>query len=73
MDEQKILETFGFNFKVYRTKLKMSQDDVVERTGFSKSYISNIENGKHRISLVNALILSELVGKSIESMLKNIE
>lgn len=73
MDEQKILETFGFNFKMYRTKLKLSQDDIIEKTGFSQSYISNIENGKHNLSLINALKLSDAVGKNIESMLKEIE
>lgn len=73
MNEQKILETFGFNFKMYRTKLKLSQDDIIEKTGFSQSYISNIENGKHNLSLINALKLSDAVGKNIESMLKEIE
>jgi len=73
MDEQKILETFGFNFKMYRTKLKLSQDDIIDKTGFSQSYISNIENGKHNLSLINALKLSEAIGKNIESMLKEIE
>ncbi len=73
MDEQKILETFGFNFKMYRTKLKLSQDDIIDKTGFSQSYISNIENGKHNLSLINALKLSDAVGKNIESMLKEIE
>ena len=73
MDEQKILETFGFNFKMYRTKLKLSQDDIIDKTGFSQSYISNVENGKHNLSLINALKLSDAVGKNIESMLKEIE
>ncbi len=73
MDEQKILETFGFNFKMYRTKLKLSQDDIINKTGFSQSYISNVENGKHNLSLINALKLSDAVGKNIESMLKEIE
>lgn len=72
MDEKKILETFGFNFKMYRTKLKLSQDDIIEKTGFSQSYISNIENGKHNLSLINALKLSDAVGRNIESMLKEI-
>ena len=73
MNEHKILETFGLNFKMYRTKLRMSQDEVASRTGLSKPYISNIENGKHSISLVNALMLSELVGKNIESMLREFD
>ena len=60
MDEQKILENFGLNLKYYRSKAKLSQDDLVELTGFSKSYISNIETAKHNISLVNALNLQKL-------------
>ena len=31
MDEQKILNNFGFNFKIARMKLKMTQDDVIEK------------------------------------------
>ena len=53
-------------------KLKMSQDDVVEKTGFSKSYISHVECAKHNISLVNALILSNLIGKDINDMIKEV-
>ena len=55
MDEQKILENFGINFKHYRNKAKLSQDDVADITGFSKSYISNVECAKHNLSLVNAV------------------
>ena len=51
----------------------MSQEDVCDKTGFSQAYISNVENGKHSISLVNALMLSELVGKNIESMLREFD
>lgn len=70
MDEQTILNNFGFNFKINRMKLKMTQDDIVELTGFSKSYISNVELGKHRISLVNALKLAKIVNLTIEDLIK---
>ena len=72
MDEQKILENFGINFKHYRNKLKMSQDDIAEITGFSKSYISNVESAKHNISLVNALKFANTVNKTIEEMIKDL-
>lgn len=51
MNEQKVLKNFGINFKHYRNKAKMSQDDIVELTSFSKSYISNVESAKHNILL----------------------
>lgn len=72
MDEQKVLRNFGLNFKVERIKLKLSQDDVAEKTNFSKVYISNIERAKHNVSLINALKLCEVVGKNISDMLKDI-
>jgi len=68
MNEQDILKNFGFNFKVERMKLKLTQDDIVEITGFSKSYISNIESGKHNLSLINAIKFSKIVNKTIEEL-----
>lgn len=72
MDEQKILKNFGLNFKYYRNKANLSQDDIVDLTGFSKSYISNIECAKHNISLVNALKFAKVVGKTIEEMIRDL-
>ncbi len=72
MDEQKILENFGINLKHYRNKAKMSQDDIVNITGFSKSYISNVESAKHNISLINAIKLANIFNKSIEDMVKDL-
>ncbi len=72
MDEQKILENFGLNFKHYRNKAKMSQDDVVNITCFSKPYISNVEGAKHNISLVNAIKMANLFNKTIEDMIKDL-
>ena len=69
MDEQEILKRFGFNFKIERMRLKLTQDEVVDKTGFSKSYISNVENGKHSVSLVNALVFANLVNKKIDELL----
>lgn len=70
MDEQEILNNFGFNFKIARMKLKMTQDDVVEKLGFSKSYISNVENGQHNLSLINAIKFASLVDKTLDEMFK---
>ena len=72
MDEQKILENFGLNLQHYRKKAKLSQDDVVDLTGFSKPYISNVECAKHNLSLVNALKFAKVVNKTIEEMIKDL-
>ena len=70
MNEQKILNNFGFNFKIARMKMKMTQDDVIEKLGFSKSYVSNVENGQHNLSLINALKFANLVNKTVDEMLE---
>jgi len=70
MDNQKILEIFGFNLKIERIKNKLSQEELASRVGFSKPYISNIERAKHNLSLVNAYKLSETLNKSLDEMLK---
>ena len=72
MDEQKILKNFGINFKHYRNKAKMSQDDIVALTGFSKSYISNVESAKHNISLVNAVKFANTVNKTVDELIKDL-
>ena len=72
MDEQKLLENFGLNCKIQRTKHNLSQDDIVDKTGFSKSYISNVESAKHNISLINALKFAEIYNKTIEELTKDI-
>ena len=69
MDRQKILNDFGFNFKMERMRQKLTQDDIVEKTDFSKAYISNVENGRHDLSMVNALILARVLGKTIEELI----
>lgn len=69
MDEQNILNTFGFNFKIARMKLNLSQDNIADLTNFSKAYISNVERGKHNLSLINALKFAKVVNKSIEELI----
>lgn len=69
MNDKELLKIFGFNFKIERLRLKLSQEDVAFKTGFSISYISNVENAKHNISLCNAVKLAKIVNKSIDEML----
>jgi len=70
-EEKKILENFGFNLKIKRIKLRLSQEQLAEKTGVSKSYVSNTELGKYNISFMNAYRLSRAVNKSIEDLLND--
>ena len=69
MDDKELLQTFGLNLKIERIKRKISQEQLAEALNFSSVYISNIESGKHNISLVNALKFCKYFNISIETAL----
>ena len=71
MNEENLLKLFGFNLKIERLKRKISQEKVAEALDFSSVYVSNVESGKHNISLVNALKFCEYYGLPLESLLKD--
>ncbi len=48
----------------------MSQENVAEALNFSTVYVSNVESGKHNISLVNALKFCNYYGMPVEDFLK---
>lgn len=69
MNEQEVIKNFGFKIKVYRRLNNVYQEDLAAGTGLSKSYLSNVENGKHSVSLVNALKIAKFFGKNINDFL----
>ena len=69
MDDKSLLKTFGFNLKIERMKRKLSQETVAEALDFSTVYVSNVESGKHNISLVNALKFCNYYGSPVENFL----
>jgi len=69
MADKELLETFGFNLKIQRLKQKLSQEALAEALNVSSVYISNVESGKHNISLVNALKFANYFQLSIEDIL----
>lgn len=65
-----LLKIFAHNIKVERIKKSLSQQELAELTGFSVPYISNIENSKHKLSLISAYKISKAFGKTIDEMLQ---
>ena len=66
-----IRERFGFAVKVRREELDLTQEDLAEKAGIHRTYLSDIERGARNVSLINiellaaALVLriSELFGR----------
>lgn len=70
MDDKNLLEIFGFNLKIERLKRKISQEALAEALNVSAVYVSNVESGKHNLSLVNALKFCKFYDLPIEFFLQ---
>ena len=70
INQTKLLDVFGLNIKYEREKRKIKQEELAEKLHCSSVYISNVENGKHNISLINAVKFSKFFGLPIEELLK---
>ena len=70
INDKILLKNFGLNLNIYRSQLKLSQDYIAEKTGFSKSYVSNVELGKHNLSFVSAVQFACVLNKELSDMIK---
>lgn len=69
MNDENLLKIFGMNIKFERLKRKLSQEKVAEALEVSAVYISNVESGKHSISLVNANKFANFYEKTLDYLL----
>lgn len=67
--DNELLKVFGLNLKIERMKLGLSQESVAESLDFSAVYISNVELGKHNLSLVNAAKFAKFYRKTLDYLL----
>lgn len=59
----------GGRIRQVRTNLGMTQDLMAERTGFSNPHISNIENGKTKLSLPAVICIANVLGVTVDQLL----
>ena len=57
---------FGQAIKLRRKEMKYTQRDISELTGFSISFISDLENGKPTAEIGKAIYVSNVLGPDIE-------
>lgn len=60
----------GKNLKRIRTEKGITQGDIVRTLGFSRSFVSNIENGKINPTLATIAKLAKAVSVSVNELLK---
>ena len=60
------MATTGDRIREVRESLRMTQDDLAEKSGLSKGFISDVENDKRGISSENLLKIANAVGASLD-------
>jgi len=66
----KALLLLGGAIKTHRTLLRLSQEELAERCGFDRTYISMLERGKRNPSLLNLLKLAKGLETSISKLIE---
>jgi transcriptional regulator with XRE-family HTH domain len=61
---------FGKNLRRIRAEKGISQGDIVRALGMSRSFVSNIENGKGNPTLATIAKLAKAVGVPIQKLIK---
>ena len=60
----------GKNLKRIRTEKGITQGDIVRNLGVSRSFVSNIENGKTNPTLATITSIAKALGVSSDELLK---
>lgn len=66
-----ILKKFGKKIKELRKQKSLSQDNLADKSGLHRTYISGIERGLRNVSLKNIKKLANGFGVKIEELFKN--
>jgi transcriptional regulator with XRE-family HTH domain len=64
------MPTVGDRIREIREDLQMNQDRLAESAGLSKGFLSDVENNKRNISSENLLKIANVLGASVDYLLR---
>jgi transcriptional regulator with XRE-family HTH domain len=68
-----IRERFGFAVKVRREELNLTQEDLADKAGIHRTYLSDVERGSRNLSLINIERLAAALSLSISELFRVVE
>jgi transcriptional regulator with XRE-family HTH domain len=68
-----IRERFGFAIKTRREALNLTQEDLADKAGVHRTYLSDIERGSRNVSLINIERLAAALAMSISELFRLME
>lgn len=60
---------FGDSIRVHRSLLRISQEELADRAGIDRTYVSGIERGRRNPSLNTMQKLSDALGADLDVLL----
>lgn len=67
----KITEKIGLRIKELRIELGYSQQELSYRSNIDRTYITQVENGKRNISIINIEKVAKALGVSMKELFNN--
>ena len=68
-----VRERFGFAVKERREELGLTQEDLAERAGIHRTYLSDVERGSRNLSLVNIERLAAALSLRMSELFQLVE
>jgi transcriptional regulator with XRE-family HTH domain len=68
-----IRERFGFAVKVRREELKLTQEDLADKAGIHRTYLSDVERGARNLSLINIERLAHALTLSMYELFRLVD
>ncbi len=64
-----VKKSFGASVRVWRTRLRVTQEELAERAGLHRTYISDVERGARNVSLESIERLAQALEVSVSALL----
>jgi transcriptional regulator with XRE-family HTH domain len=68
-----IRERFGFAVKLRREELSLTQEDLADKAGIHRTYLSDIERGSRNVSLINIERLAAALSLALSELFQRAE
>ena len=68
-----VRERFGTAVTFRREELKMTQEDLADKAGIHRTYLSDIERGTRNLSLVNIEKLAAALSITMSKLFESVE
>ena len=64
---------FGFAVKARREELNLTQEDLADKAGIHRTYLSDVERGSRNLSLINIERLAAALSMSLADLFRVVE